>query len=392
MKSPIVLALASLSVCVVGCGDGEAPRVEAACVPDAAGARLTDADVSARGPFGTGTLTLTLVDDTRTTPAHGGVDQLPTRTLETLVWYPATESGEDMPLAQGGPFPLVAYSHGFSSFNSEGDYLASYLASHGYIVFAPRFPLSNIATPGGPTVIDIADQPRDVSFVIDSALSMGTAPGGRLEGGVDATRIAAVGLSFGGLTSLLVTFHPTLHDPRIRVVVALAPPADILGELFYDTREVPLLLLSGDIDAIVPYEENARVALARANPPVSLLTLADGTHTGFTGVSMAFEGFDNADEVGCSALGGGGGGGPVFDIVAALGGPEAGIVPGLPGIECPDPLPYGMRPSRQLEIARVAVRSFLASYFDPDAVTRGRECDYNENVLPRADDITFERR
>jgi fermentation-respiration switch protein FrsA (DUF1100 family) len=171
---------------------------------------------------------------------------------------------------------------------------------------------------------------------------------------VDATRI-------GRRRPLVRRAHEPARDlppdalrsahPRRRCARAAA---DILGERFYDTREVPLLLLSGDIDAIVPYEENARTALARANPPVSLLTLEDGTHTGFTGVSMAFEGFDNADEVGCSALGGGGGGGPVFDIVAALGGPEAGIVPGLPGIECPDPLPYGMRPSRQLEKSRAS--------------------------------------
>ena len=160
--------------------------------------------------------------------------------------------------------------------------------THVYVVVAPGFPLSQLTTPGGPTGIDIAGQPRDIAFVLDRMLASNDTPGDRFHGAIDATRIASVGLSMGGLTSLLVGYHATLRDPRVDVVVAMAPVADILGDAFYDTSSAPLLLLSGDIDAIVRYETNARAALERANAPVNLYTLVDGTHTSFTSTAVGF--------------------------------------------------------------------------------------------------------
>jgi dienelactone hydrolase len=394
MMSRMIGAYASaFFVCLVGCGGAdEPPHVEGACIPDAAGQRLSEEEVDTRGAFAVGQLVTTIVDDSRTTPAHGGAAELSSRTLPLRVWYPATEAGMGMAVASGGPFPLVLYSHGFSSYLTEGSNLAAHLASRGYIVMAPEFPLTHLTTPGGPTIIDLVNQPGDISFVLDTALAWNVLDGNLFEGAIDETRVAAAGLSLGGLTTLLVAFHPTLHDPRVRIAAAMAPPADILGEAFYDTRTVPLLILSGDIDAIVAHEPNAVAALMRANSPVALLTLAAGTHTGFTAIANSLDGLNNADETGCAGLSGGGAGGPVYDLVAALGGEAAGIVPQVESEACPDVLPRGMRPTRQLQVERVAVLSFFDAYFHADAVERGRSCDFNERVLRRAPDLEYERK
>lgn len=381
-------------VFLLGCSDApEAEHVSGACIPDPMGQRLTDEEQVAPGPFAVGELDLDLVDESRGTQAHGGVEAQPTRLLVTRVYYPATTKGKNAPLADGGPFPLVAYSHGFSSYLTEGKHLADHLASHGYVVFAIEFPLTRLGTPGGPTVTDLVNQPGDVSFVIDTMLELSATQGHLLEGAVDPTRIAAAGLSLGGLTSLLVTYHPTLHDPRIDVVAAMAPPADILGEAFYRTRFAPLLVLSGTVDAIVPHAENAITAFERAERPVTLLTLKDGTHTGFTNVAAALDSLNNADELGCGALSGGGEPPAMpYDLVAALGGEANGIVPGMPAEECPDPLPPGMPPTRQLAIEKQAVLAFFEAYFNPDETLRARHCDYLERRLPRAPDVRIDRR
>ncbi len=389
-----IIGTALLFLLASGCGTEEPPRSEAACIIDPAGAPLTTAQVLAGGPYEVGRTSFTLVDTTRGTPANGDVPALDTRTLDTQVWYPATAAGTDAPVAAGGPFPVIVYSHGFSSFNAEGTGLNLVLASLGYVVFAPNFPLSNLSAPGGPTVIDIANQPGDLSFVIDSAIAMDAEAGHLLEGAIDEDRIAAIGLSLGGLTTLLVTFHATLHDPRIDVAAAMAPTTSYLGEAFYDTRVAPLLLLSGDIDAIVNYDANAVPAFQRANPPVNLYTLIGGTHTGYTSIAAIFETANNADELGCSAISGSIAGAMGFDFYTALGGAEAGLVPppAAPPI-CEEPLPYGMRPSRQLEITIATISSFLESYLASDPVVRGRNCHYHERVFPaEASDVEFARR
>ncbi len=384
---------------LAGCSEDAPPRSELACTLDPGGAPLTTEAVLEGGPYAIGQTSFELVDDTRSTPANGDVPAVDSRTLQTAVWYPAASEVDDAPVASGGPFPLVVYSHGYSSFNTEGAELNKLLASYGYVVFAPMFPLTHLGTEGGPNALDVVSQPGDVSFVIDSALAMSETASHLFEGAIDAERIAAVGLSLGGLTTLLVTFHPTLRDPRIDVAAAMAPPASFFGDAFYDFRDTPapLLLLSGDIDAIVPHSINAVLAYERANSPVSLLTLVNGTHTGFTVAALAFASLPNVDSIGCAAVGGGGGdadaGPPPPSFADALGGAEAGIVPAMDLPECVEPLPPGMHPRRQLDVESAAVWSFLEAYLASDAAARGRACHFHERVLPAgADDLRFETR
>jgi dienelactone hydrolase len=410
-----LLSLA-LALSLAGCGDDDgsgppvdtAPRAPEACTTDAHGDALTTEEVLAPGPYAVGQTSYSLVDTSRTTAAHAGEPELPSRTLKTAVWYPAVSAGPDTALATGGPFPLVLYSHGYSSLNQEGKYLNALLASRGYVVFAPQFPLTHLGTKGGPVHADAIHQPDDVSFVLDQALAMSAEAGHLLEGAVDPERIAAVGLSLGGMTTLLVTFHRDLRDPRIDVAAAMAPPADFFTEAFYDTRVAPLLILGGTYDAIVDYEANDVAAFERANPPVNLYTLIKGTHTGFASyVASLASAFDNLDEVGCDALvgtdvaggdagvgAGADGGVPAIDLVEALGGADAGIVAsGVEVVDCQGPFLPSMTFDRQRALEQATISTFLDAYLASDASYRDRACHYHERVLPyEADDVEFRRR
>ena len=140
-------------------------------------ADATTAAFLAPGPHAVGVRSLTLVDSTRETPAHAGLPALPSRTLPTQVWYPADGPAgaapvANAPLAAGGPFPLVASSHGFGELNVGEAYLAIALARRGFVVAAPTFPLTNLTAPGGLDLVDAANQPADVRFVIDQMLAL----------------------------------------------------------------------------------------------------------------------------------------------------------------------------------------------------------------------------
>ena len=265
-------------------------------------ADATTAAFLAPGPYAVGVRSLTLVDSSRPTPAHAGLPALPSRMLPTQIWYPATGPGgaapvADAPLASGGPFPLIANSHGFGDLNIGESYLAIALARRGFVVASPTFPLTNTSTPGGPYLADAANQPADIRFVIDQVLALSDG-GGWLAGGVDRERIGAQGLSLGGLTTLLVTYNPSLRDHRIRAAFAMAPASCEL------TRKTlapapPLLLMDGDQDLITPIDQNSGRTFQLARMPRTLVTLARATHTAFTGLITADSAVNYDAAIGC---------------------------------------------------------------------------------------------
>ena len=332
------------------------------------------------GPYAVGKENFRLIDSHRTTAAHNGNPEVAQRILETSVWYPAQNRSFEWlrpgprPLATDAcPAPLVIYSHGFMSFRSNGAYLARYLASHGYIVAAANFPLTRFGTPGGPQFTDVINQPGDVSFIIDRLLGWSETADNRFAGCIDPERIAAVGLSLGGLTTTLLAFHPEFRDPRIQAAVSVAGPVALLGRDFFSTPSIPFMMIAADIDAMVDYQENA-VQFRAWLPEATLVTLHGGSHTGFAGMAaQLFRWVDNPDSVGCWAMRG------TLDdaldvpddFMSKLRGNENNTLTDLELIPCRDPeLPTALRPQHQQRLTEQAVFSFLQSQFHPDAETR----------------------
>src|SRR5262249_54221309 len=229
----------------------------------------------APGPFGVGVRTLTLVDTSRPTPPRGSEPGAPERTLVTEVWYPVAHGAltpvRDAPLAAGGPFPLVVDSPGLIDSREGRSYYAIALASRGYVVASPDFPVTGGRAPGNHDIRDVANQPGDVSFIIDDLLRREE----WLQGRIARRHIGVSGYSLGGLTTLLVTFHRELRDQRVRAALAIAPVACPLTRRFYRTVRVPLLVLQGDQDLLAPFATNGLRAYDRSRPPHELVTLAD---------------------------------------------------------------------------------------------------------------------
>jgi predicted dienelactone hydrolase len=334
-----------------------------ALLPSTAGARCPAGSATGAfvepGAFGVGEHTLDLVDGSRPTPAHGDIPEKPDRTLATEVWYP-TERGEtgtvrDARLARGGPFPLVVNSPGLLDVREGEAYYAEALASRGYVVASLDFPVTGLRATMQ-SLGDLANQPRDVSFVIDSLLALSKLRDGWLSRGVDRHRIGVAGLSLGGATTLLVTYHPTLRDHRVRAALPIAPAACFFSAGFYRAARPPLLVLQGDQDLLVPLETNGERVFERSRSPRSLVTLIHGTHTAFSGFVTA-PSTTSYDAVGCAAISGVVSSG---DVLAGLGGPDIIDATGC-ALPCQSPPPGNipMQADRQHRLTKAVVTAFF---------------------------------
>lgn len=259
------------------------------------GATSTTRSAPAAGnaqPHAVGELTQTFVDPSRPTPANGSSPQTPQRALVTTILYPATGPAADTPPASGaapdhaaGPYPLVVFSHGLGANPQVYLPLLRAWAEAGYVVAAPRFPLSSSETPGGPNAGDVVHQPGDVSFVITSVLKEARAKTGTLSGLVDPDQVAAAGHSNGGITTLGIAANTCCHDRRVKTAIVMAGTATHYPGGKYDFREAPpLLVVHGTDDSLVPYTEGVAV-FNQARGPKALLTVRGGDHLSSAGVN-----------------------------------------------------------------------------------------------------------
>lgn len=327
------------------------------------------------GPLSVAHYDVTFVDDSRPTNPNGDYAGAAERTLTGRVWHPALKSG--------APYPLVVYSHGFFSNFEGGAYIAEHLASLGYVVVSVNFPLTNFTAPGGPNVMDVVNQPGDVSFLIDTMLAANETAGHALEGMVDPARIGLTGISLGGLTTTLASFHPDMRDARVAAALSIAGPTSMFTERFFTHADVPFLMLAGDIDALVPYPTNA-APVPGIVAGSQLVTVAGASHAGFAGPAAALRWLDNPDRVGCLT---------VKDSVdeslderepwiELMGTEEQGINLHAVNELCRmEPLPPAINVLRQHMITTVVVSSFFQSHFALDPAERAAARDYLSRTL-----------
>jgi len=329
-----------------------------------------------RGPHQVTYQPIDWTDTSRPTMANHAFKGSGSRELKGRIWFPTDK--------EGAPYPLVIYSHGYMSQYKEGDYLLDFLASHGYVAVSIDFPLSSGSAPGGATVADIVNQPGDISFLIDQMLARSKQPDNMLHGTVDGERIAAVGLSLGGLTTELVGLDPKLRDPRIRAAISMAGPSQFFTSDYFAGDNIPFMYLGGTADAIVPFKEHAQPLPEKYKNTV-LVALDSGSHVGFIDMAPAlFRWLNNPDNLGCVGLmyglkkaqEGSADGKPLPNLGELLGGP-----PGIDAKQATAPCknaeyPRAMRPARQHTLTTLAVFSFLESLFSPSADTRTEMHNY----------------
>jgi predicted dienelactone hydrolase len=259
-----------------------------------------------QGLYGSGLAVLELEDTTRPTPPNGTFTGSPTRKLPTTVWYPAAsrKANQQVGAAPGltlQGFPLIIFGHGITSQAAAGSFVAAHLASHGYVVAGPDFPLSKANAPGGPTAQDVGNQAGDVLFLIEELQDPDVQAALPVLSRVNFDRTGVLGYSLGGATMALAG-----PDPRVDAVATLAPAICPLNVVGVPTNiDKPLFILQGTTDNIVHDYNNAVPFFEVSGEPRFLATIDNGSHAGFLtqapGIEAAFP-TTPLDDVICGAL------------------------------------------------------------------------------------------
>ena len=218
---------------------------------------------------------MTFVDDTRATPAFGASPAQDTRTLVTDLWYPAEGDPNAAPIADApaaaGPFPLIVFNHGQQG--EPQQYAPSFesWARAGYVVAAPRHPVSVRGGPGGQFVNDVDGELGDVSFVITSIDR-------ELPDLADVDHLVVAGHSSGAIVAFAVAFNTCCHDDRVdAVLVEALLPATLDGEYASDLKGTPVMFMHGDAD-LIPLAD-AHTIFEAAEPPRYFLSIQGGDHS-----------------------------------------------------------------------------------------------------------------
>ena len=303
------------------------------------------------GPYHAGAFAFSITDSERD------------RFLPVTIWYPTDQTwGESMTylfgliydpgaikdaaIAKGGPFPLIVFSHGISSFDFQSFSLMTHLASHGYIVAAVSHLQSTALTYIGTKYFSKSamDRPQDVSALIDTMLEKNRTHTDVFFENVDPTKIGIVGHSMGGYTAIAslgpdldvngmiekcdeigqanwtgewhycndvttsdLTYvedcHPCSHgDDRILASVAMAPAfPQIMVPGSLSQVDVPVLVMGGDLDATTPPMTQNYLYFEGLPHPDTLFWLLEGaTHYSFSSVceiDIARRFFDCEDDI-----------------------------------------------------------------------------------------------
>lgn len=193
------------------------------------------------------------VDADRPTPPTRKFAGAPQRTLRTVIWQPADTR----------PLPLVVMAHGFGGLPEKFDAFARTVATAGFVVAAPAFPLTNEGAPGGHDVglRDFVNQPGDVSFVISRLLEASWAHGDPLLGTIREENIAVLGHSLGGLTTIGLTRKDCCRDRRVRATILVAAVAGLADAYGIDSIAAgpPTFIIHGTADQTVPFDSSLQL-------------------------------------------------------------------------------------------------------------------------------------
>src|SRR4051794_29654628 len=98
-----------------------------------------------------------------------------------------------MPAADGGPFPLIVFSHGYGVNPQVYSHLLNHLASHGFVVASPFHDDCTQRCVAASFQNDRTNRPADVSMVLDTLLTLNEADDPVFHRLVDPERVGVAG-------------------------------------------------------------------------------------------------------------------------------------------------------------------------------------------------------
>jgi len=188
------------------------------------------------------------------------------------VFYPAVSpGGEDAELdADDGPYPVIAFGHGYLGRIGYYADTLQYLAARGYLVIAP--------TSQGGLLPDHSEFANELLASLRWLVERGGAEGSPFFAAVDPSRLGLSGHSMGGGCALLAA----ARDARIAAVSTLAAADTMPSSLdVLDGIEAPVQSIAGSSDAIASPQGHQIPLFEAVPPPRQLVIIKGGSHCGF---------------------------------------------------------------------------------------------------------------
>lgn len=202
---------------------------------------------------------------------------------EARVQYPvAAATGAD-PATDGGPYPLVLFSHGFAGFPEQSVALTTHLASWGYVVAAPEHVERSLGGLLGTSAqgVEASTDPEVLSATLDLVTATAEEAGSPLEGLVDLERVAVTGHSAGAGA----TYRTAATDDRIDAFVAYSLGNGSEERPLGDAPTVPGMVMAGLDDATISAEDT-RAAYDTLGEPRYLAEVAGSGHLVFSDLCL----------------------------------------------------------------------------------------------------------
>ncbi|MFW2387765.1 MAG: hypothetical protein ACN4G0_05485 [Polyangiales bacterium] len=187
-----------------------------------------------------------------------------------------TSAYRDAPVSARGPFPLVIFAHGSSSYRNQSTFMTTHLASWGFVVASVdylerglrrQFDLDESKAPD-PELDDVTLTRMVVMLLADE----NGRDGSLLRGRVSTDQIAITGHSAGGGTSTRFGGEPD-------VITYIPISAGFSSESMVELPDKPSMWIAGDIDMIVSAERSSS-AFASADAPTRYVEIKDMGHLG----------------------------------------------------------------------------------------------------------------
>lgn len=180
------------------------------------------------------------------------------RSIETHLYYPATNAGDDVAIASG-TFPVVVMGHGFIMGKPElYTYLWEEIATKGYIMAFPTTENGSVIPP--PNHLEFG---KDLAFLVDTILGSNNVASSFLNGKV-SNKAAIMGHSMGGKAAHIAAHITTKATTLISMGAAISNPpigsssVDVLGD-YAQYVTIPTLIVAGEFDCVAPPEENQQL-------------------------------------------------------------------------------------------------------------------------------------
>lgn len=205
------------------------------------------------------------------------------------LYYPATAQGDNTPVnTAAGPYPVVAFAHGFVSPPAWYDSTLQHLATHGYVVIATSSQLTFAP--------DRLQYVSDFKASIDYLVNQNSQPGSIFEGAINSAAIGTSGHSLGGGVSIV----ELAQDPRVKASATFAaaslrdsgplgPAPPPYADVEVTKVDIPVSLINGSLDGLIPVATNGQVIYNAASGPKLLPNLVGGYHTGFIDPNLPFD-------------------------------------------------------------------------------------------------------